>query len=495
VAAEAAFAVERGELLAMLRCSTPRPSLTLLRAGGGGGGEEGGEGATEGGGGGDEEASPFSEAWIERAVSAASAGPCRGWPAAEVVALLLGDGGGASSSPPTSSSSSSNPPEESTFGCLAAALDTGVLDFAAVASAVRSGDARRLLQALEESEAGAAEGEEDKEGGGGGGGGEEEAAAGGREPRDRLAAALSARVGAFSAGAPPACSPSPSPPPSSSDSSYPFAEALASWLCGRTRSGRRLDEAAVAAAAAPSSPPPPSPSEPSPPSPLPSRPSPLPPPPPPPPPPPLLPRSLFGALAKASVDAAALEQRLSLAPASTAARVASLESLVSSLRRELRAAKDGGGGGGAVAAPSASAKPPRSSPPAAAAAAASAPSAPPPPQSPLEAFLAALDAAGESEPWREGFPGLGTSAEVPRLLRSAGRVRNKGIAKRETERTVKEIWKERLAAAGARSNGAAALAAGGATPLIDFVFSHLQKRVGIAAVAVEVRTAVFFSNF
>ena len=207
--------------------------------------------------------------------------------------------------------------------------------------------------------------------------------------------------------------------------------------------------------------------------------------------------AVVAALAKASVDAAALEQRLSLAPASTAARVASLESLVSSLRRELRAAKDGGGGGGggAIAAPSASAQPPRSSPPAAAAAAASAPSAPPPPQSPLEAFLAALDAAGESEPWREGFPGLGTSAEVPRLLRSAGRVRNKGIAKRETERTVKEIWKERLAAAGARSNGAAALAAGGATPLIDFVFSHLQKRVGIAAVAVEVRKAVFFSNF
>ena len=272
----------------------------------------------------------------------------------------------------------------------------------------------------------------------------------------KLAAAwLSARVGSSSAA-----SFASSSSKASASTSSSSAEALASWLCGRTRSGRRLDEVAVAtsssSSASPASPASPSSS---------LR---------------LLPHSLFGALGKTSIDFDALEAMLSRAPASTASRVASLETRVASLRKELLVLKKSG-----VVAPPSSAKakslPSSSSSPAAAAAAAATtatPSAPPPPQSPLEAFLAALDAAGEAEPWKEGFPGLGTLPEVPKLLRSAGRVRNKGITKRETERTVKEIWKERLAAAGMQHHSAAAGALPGATPLIDFVFLTCRSAWG-----------------
>jgi hypothetical protein len=107
----------------------------------------------------------------------------------------------------------------------------------------------------------------------------------------------------------------------------------------------------------------------------------------------------------------------------------------------------------------------------------------------LETFLAALEAsaaeAGSAEAaepaWRGGFPPLGTGPAIPRLLRAVGptRIRNKTLSKRETERTVKEVWKEREAAA-------AAGAAAAREPLIEFLYAHLQKKVGIPAAVVEV---------
>ena len=37
------------------------------------------------------------------------------------------------------------------------------------------------------------------------------------------------------------------------------------------------------------------------------------------------------------------------------------------------------------------------------------------------------------------------SAEVPKLFKHSGKMRNKHLSKRDTEKLVKEIWKERMA--------------------------------------------------
>ena len=37
------------------------------------------------------------------------------------------------------------------------------------------------------------------------------------------------------------------------------------------------------------------------------------------------------------------------------------------------------------------------------------------------------------------------SAEVPKLFKHSGKIRNKHLSKRDTEKLVKEIWKERMA--------------------------------------------------
>lgn len=39
---------------------------------------------------------------------------------------------------------------------------------------------------------------------------------------------------------------------------------------------------------------------------------------------------------------------------------------------------------------------------------------------------------------------MGQGPEIPKLFRLGGKVRNKHIAKRDTEKLVKEIWKERM---------------------------------------------------
>jgi hypothetical protein len=56
-------------------------------------------------------------------------------------------------------------------------------------------------------------------------------------------------------------------------------------------------------------------------------------------------------------------------------------------------------------------------------------------------------------------------------------VRNKQLAKRDTEKMVKEVWNDRL--------NDPAVAAGKAGPLVDFLGVHLQKKLGIASAVIE----------
>ena len=169
----------------------------------------------------------------------------------------------------------------------------------------------------------------------------------------------------------------------------------------------------------------------------------------------------------AATPAPALAAALAAAPPSTAARLAAAEAAVVALTAEVERLQREG------------APPPPRSRTAAGSVRSSGPGGasadPPPPSTGLPAFLAALEAAGESEPWKDGFPPLGTGPDTPKLLRAAARVRNKGITKRETELTIKNVWKDRVAA------GLAAAA----TPLIDFTFAHLQTRVGVPAAVVK----------
>ena len=167
----------------------------------------------------------------------------------------------------------------------------------------------------------------------------------------------------------------------------------------------------------------------------------------------------FGAAARAPRPA--LAAALSAAPPSTAARVAAAETEAARLRAELAALR-----AAAASAPPSPTAAPLAPPPDA-----------PPPLSALEIFIAALDAAGLDEAWKDGFPGLGAGAAVPRVLRAGGRVRNKRPTKRDTERTVKEIWRARIAAG--------VTAGAGGAELLEFVFAFLQKRVGIPAAVVE----------
>lgn len=48
-----------------------------------------------------------------------------------------------------------------------------------------------------------------------------------------------------------------------------------------------------------------------------------------------------------------------------------------------------------------------------------------------------------------GLPPL-QAADVPRLFKHSGKIRNKHLSKRDTEKLVKEIWKERMADPGGR---------------------------------------------
>ena len=56
-------------------------------------------------------------------------------------------------------------------------------------------------------------------------------------------------------------------------------------------------------------------------------------------------------------------------------------------------------------------------------------------------------------------------------------IRNKQVTKHFTEKTIKEIWKGRMAEH----------KSGKATDLCDFICNHFQKKVGIMSAVVEVR--------
>lgn len=68
-------------------------------------------------------------------------------------------------------------------------------------------------------------------------------------------------------------------------------------------------------------------------------------------------------------------------------------------------------------------------------------------------------------------------ASTWRQVLLGAQVRNKQISKRETEKLVKEVWREK----------SEEMKSGRSTDLADFVFAHLQKRVGIVSAVVEVR--------
>ena len=61
-------------------------------------------------------------------------------------------------------------------------------------------------------------------------------------------------------------------------------------------------------------------------------------------------------------------------------------------------------------------------------------------------------------------------------MMAVAQVRNKQVTKHFTEKTVKEIWKDRMAE---RKSGKA-------TDLCDFVCNHFQKKIGIMSAVVEV---------
>ncbi len=56
------------------------------------------------------------------------------------------------------------------------------------------------------------------------------------------------------------------------------------------------------------------------------------------------------------------------------------------------------------------------------------------------------------------------------------KVRNKQMSKRETEKMVKEIWKDKMVE----------MRAGKHTDMAEFIFQHLQKRLGIVTAVIEV---------
>ena len=101
----------------------------------------------------------------------------------------------------------------------------------------------------------------------------------------------------------------------------------------------------------------------------------------------------------------------------------------------------------------------------------------------IQSYLDLLSSQGE-EGWKDQLIGMGLGNDVPKLFRHVGKIRNKHLSKRDTEKMVKEVWKERLMDP--------AVTAGRASDLIDFLGHHLQKKVGISAAVIEVRRLAIY---
>jgi len=96
----------------------------------------------------------------------------------------------------------------------------------------------------------------------------------------------------------------------------------------------------------------------------------------------------------------------------------------------------------------------------------------------IQAYLDMLRETGENA-WKDKLIGMGAGLDVPKLFRFTGKVRNKHMSKRDTERLVHEVWRERLHNQVVSTNKE--------NDLVDFLGQHLQKKMGIAAAVVEVR--------
>ena len=97
------------------------------------------------------------------------------------------------------------------------------------------------------------------------------------------------------------------------------------------------------------------------------------------------------------------------------------------------------------------------------------------PKGSIARYLDMLEEKGE-ETWSSQLVGMGQAIDVPKLFRFGGKIRNKQMSKRDTEKMVREVWKDRLASLGSK---------GSSTLLVDFLGSWLQKKVGIAAAVLE----------
>ena len=96
--------------------------------------------------------------------------------------------------------------------------------------------------------------------------------------------------------------------------------------------------------------------------------------------------------------------------------------------------------------------------------------------SPMDIFL-------ETE-WQETFIGLGTGPNVPRYMRTNSKIRNRNMSKRETEKTVKEIWAEKNAV-DKKENSVSELSV--------FTSNFFQKKVGLPAAVTEMMYNFMYS--
>ena len=97
-------------------------------------------------------------------------------------------------------------------------------------------------------------------------------------------------------------------------------------------------------------------------------------------------------------------------------------------------------------------------------------------KTPMDIFL-------ETE-WQDMFIGLGVGNNVPKYMRTNSKIRNRNMTKRETEKTVKEIWAEKKAA-DKKDNTVLELSV--------FMPHFFQKRVGLPAAVTEIIYNFMFS--
>eukprot|EP00002_Diphylleia_rotans_P018841 TRINITY_DN3647_c0_g1_i4.p1 TRINITY_DN3647_c0_g1~~TRINITY_DN3647_c0_g1_i4.p1 ORF type:complete len:647 (+),score=121.25 TRINITY_DN3647_c0_g1_i4:97-2037(+) len=76
------------------------------------------------------------------------------------------------------------------------------------------------------------------------------------------------------------------------------------------------------------------------------------------------------------------------------------------------------------------------------------------------------------------FTGLGTSPDVPKYLRAAGKIKNRRMTKRDTEGLIKDVWKERMASIKTSSSKHK-------SKLSEYLYNYLQTHYGLHNVVVE----------